>query len=105
MLQCMGLQRVGHDLATEQQKQHTHNYFISMNVIYWNLIDYIENSTSLLVDKEVSPVLPWCKENVLNVKNTKSKQKMGDFSEGLEEVSPDIIWYISIATFHFTHSL
>ena len=76
-----------------------------MNVIYWNLIDYIENSTSLLVDKEVSPVPPWCKENVLNVKNTKSKQKMGDFSEGLEEGSPDIIWYISIVTFHFTHSL
>ena len=104
MLQCMGLQRVGHDLATEQQKQHTHNYFISMNVIYWNLIDYIENSTSLLADKEVS-LVPRCKENVWNVKNTKSKQKMGDFSEGLEEVGPDIIWYISIATFHITHSL
>ena len=77
MLQCMGLQTVGHDLATEQQKQHTHNYFISMNVIHWNLIDYIENSISLLADKEVSLVPQWCKENVLNVKNTKSKQKNG----------------------------
>ena len=98
MQYCIGFAKNQHESATGI-------HMFAKNVIYWNLIDYIENSTSLLVDKEVSLHPPWCRENVLNVKNTKSKQKMGFFSEGLEEVSPGIIWYISIATFHITHSL